>query len=107
MPYQKYPWHRFQYWLRQQPDHAIAGTRLDVEHNPIARFLRERTGKPFMVSLCYFTLPDDSSSIYRLPEWAEEFMDALYIDSDRERYTFVTARRIMRQVSEEMRYGNR
>ncbi len=110
MAYRKYPWHRFQYWLRQQPDHAIAGYRSSPGDNVIARFLKTRIQHRVSVFRCSnVDLAAVSHKSLRfqtgpLPEWVARFMALIEADSERPSYTFTTCRRIMRQVSEELRY---
>jgi len=104
MAYRKYPWHRFQVWLRQQPDRRIAGYRDYTDENVLVRFLTERTGRDFLIDAerIYAKPPVASGP---LPEWASLFLLKLEADSERPSYTFTTCRRVLREVSEELRYG--
>ena len=109
MSFKKYPWYRFQRWLNQQPDGAIAGYD-DPNYNVISKFLEHKVGGFFYISnemIAYSMSQHIVVSHNIVPIWVRMLIVQISLLSQNSSYQYRTVKKALKLVSKELREQQR
>lgn len=104
MAYKEYPWSRFNRWLNQQPDNAIAGNFTDYD-NVLADFLFLHSNRMFCLPFCYpakFRFLGGKKN-YPCPKWCGLLIKQITLLSKGKSYQYRTVKKALKIVSKEIR----